>query len=37
MCRSREEVEDEVRITVLHETAHFFGMSEEDLEAIGLD
>jgi predicted Zn-dependent protease with MMP-like domain len=37
MCRSREELEDEVRITVLHETAHFFGMSEEDLEAIGLD
>jgi predicted Zn-dependent protease with MMP-like domain len=37
MCRSREEVEDEVRVTVLHETAHFFGMSEEDLEAIGLD
>jgi predicted Zn-dependent protease with MMP-like domain/Tfp pilus assembly protein PilF len=37
MCRSREEVEEEVRITVLHETAHFFGMSEEDLEAIGLD
>jgi predicted Zn-dependent protease with MMP-like domain/Flp pilus assembly protein TadD len=37
MCRSREEVEEEVRITVLHETAHFFGMSEEDLETIGLD
>ena len=37
MCRSRDEVEEEVRITVLHETAHFFGMSEEDLEAIGLD
>ena len=37
MCRSREEVEHEVRVTVLHETAHFFGMSEEDLEAIGLD
>ncbi len=37
MCRSLEEVHDEIRITVLHETAHFFGMSEEDLEAIGLD
>jgi predicted Zn-dependent protease with MMP-like domain/Tfp pilus assembly protein PilF len=28
---------EEVRITVLHETAHYFGLDEEDLEAIGLD
>lgn len=27
----------EIRITVLHETAHYFGLDEEDLEAIGLD
>ncbi len=27
----------EVRITVLHETAHYFGLEEEDLEALGLD
>lgn len=28
---------EEVRITVLHETAHYFGLDEEDLEALGLD
>jgi predicted Zn-dependent protease with MMP-like domain/uncharacterized protein HemY len=28
---------EEVRITVLHETAHYFGLDEEDLEKIGLD
>ena len=28
---------EEIRITVLHETAHYFGLDEEDLEALGLD
>lgn len=28
---------EEIRITVLHETAHYFGLDEEELEAIGLD
>jgi predicted Zn-dependent protease with MMP-like domain len=28
---------DEIRITVLHETAHYFGLDEDDLERIGLD
>jgi predicted Zn-dependent protease with MMP-like domain len=28
---------DEVRITVLHEVGHFFGLEEEDLERLGLD
>ncbi len=28
---------EEVRITVLHETAHYFGLEEEDLEKLGLD
>ena len=28
---------EEIRITVLHETAHYFGLDEADLEAIGLD
>lgn len=35
-CRSREELAEQVRITILHETAHFFGMDDEDLEKIGL-
>lgn len=28
---------EEIRITVLHETAHYFGLDEEDLVALGLD
>ncbi len=28
---------EEVRITVLHETAHYFGLEDEDLEKLGLD
>lgn len=32
-----EHLAEEIRITVLHETAHYFGLDEEDLEALGLD
>ena len=32
-----EELRDEIRTTLIHETGHFFGMSEEDLEAVGLE
>ncbi len=32
-----EHLADEVRITVLHETAHYFGLDDDDLEALGLD
>ncbi|HVV87837.1 MAG TPA: metallopeptidase family protein [Kofleriaceae bacterium] len=28
---------DEIRITVLHETAHYFGLDDEALEKLGLD
>lgn len=28
---------EEIRITVLHETAHYFGLDDDDLEKIGLD
>jgi predicted Zn-dependent protease with MMP-like domain len=31
-CRSRAELEYEIRRTVIHELAHHFGYSEEDLE-----
>ncbi len=34
---SREEVVDELRITLLHEIGHFLGMDEEELEALGLE
>ncbi|MCG8421771.1 MAG: metallopeptidase family protein [Proteobacteria bacterium] len=33
---SRERLLEEIRITVLHETAHFFGLEDADLESIGL-
>ena len=32
-----DDLAEQIRITVLHETAHFFGLEEEDLEAMGLD
>jgi predicted Zn-dependent protease with MMP-like domain/Tfp pilus assembly protein PilF len=37
VAASRDELRDEVRTTLLHETGHFFGMDEADLEGVGLD
>ena len=31
-CHTEEELEDEVRLTVLHEVGHFFGLEEAQLE-----
>jgi predicted Zn-dependent protease with MMP-like domain len=31
------ELEDEIRITVLHELAHYFGIDEDRLEELGYD
>jgi predicted Zn-dependent protease with MMP-like domain/predicted Zn-dependent protease len=36
-CVDAEHLNEEIRITVLHETAHYFGLDEDDLEALGLD
>jgi predicted Zn-dependent protease with MMP-like domain/Tfp pilus assembly protein PilF len=36
-ARTREELADQVRITVLHELGHLVGLDEEDLEERGLD
>lgn len=36
-CSDAEHLAEEIRITVLHETAHYFGLDEDDLEALGLD
>jgi predicted Zn-dependent protease with MMP-like domain len=30
-----EDLRDEIRITVLHEIAHYFGMDEEEVEDLG--
>ncbi|HNS49774.1 MAG TPA: metallopeptidase family protein [Anaerolineae bacterium] len=35
-CRTRREVRDQVRRTVLHEVGHHFGLGEADLEDAGL-
>ncbi len=35
-CHSPEHLAEEIRITVLHETAHFFGLEDDDLGEIGL-
>lgn len=35
-CGSGTELREEIRITVLHETAHFFGLDEEELGELGL-
>lgn len=32
VCSSQEELVEEIRLTLLHEVGHYFGLSEEDLE-----
>jgi predicted Zn-dependent protease with MMP-like domain len=36
MCRTREELEDEIQTTVRHEVGHLLGLDEDDLEDWGL-
>ena len=35
-CATREEMAEEVRITVLHELAHHFGLDEDRIDELGL-
>jgi predicted Zn-dependent protease with MMP-like domain len=37
MCDTREEILDEVAVTVVHEIAHHFGMDDERLHELGWD
>jgi predicted Zn-dependent protease with MMP-like domain len=37
MCDDRDEVVDEVAITVVHEVAHHFGIDDARLHALGWD
>lgn len=37
MSLDAEDLREQIRITLLHETGHFFGMSEQDLADVGLD
>lgn len=32
LCDTKEELIEEIRLTVLHEIGHYFGLSEEELE-----
>ena len=34
-CGSDDEIRDEIRKTVLHEIAHYFGIDDQDLDAWG--
>ena len=36
VCATREQLTAQIRVTVLHETAHFFGYSEGQLRSMGL-
>jgi predicted Zn-dependent protease with MMP-like domain len=33
-CRSEDEIFDEVCLTLIHEAGHYFGLSEEEIEAV---
>ncbi len=35
-CRDRDELLEQIKITVSHELGHYLGLSEEDLERLGL-
>ena len=35
-CRSLKHLEDEIRQTVMHELAHYFGFSDAEMENLGL-
>lgn len=37
MCDSREELIEQIRTTVFHEVGHYFGLDEDELEALGYD
>ncbi|MGH0031592.1 MAG: metallopeptidase family protein, partial [Myxococcota bacterium] len=36
ICRDREDLVEQIQITVRHEIGHHLGLSEEDMERLGL-
>ena len=37
VCRTGGQVRDQIRITLMHEIGHYFGLSEEELEQAGYE
>ena len=37
MCETLEELEEEIEVTIVHEVAHYVGMTEERLAELGYD
>ncbi len=37
LCRTPAELRQQIRITVLHELAHYFGFDEDDMRRLGLE
>lgn len=37
MCETRQELIDEIRVTVLHEVGHHFGLDEDRLSELGFE
>ncbi len=36
-CRTRQEIQAQIRTTLLHEIGHHFGLSEDELEQAGYE
>jgi predicted Zn-dependent protease with MMP-like domain len=36
-CDDEKDLAEQIRITVLHETAHYFGAGEQDMHRFGLN
>lgn len=36
LCGSDDDIREQVRVTVLHELAHYFGISDERLDELGM-
>ena len=36
VCRDKEELIEQIQITVRHEVGHYLGLDEEDMERLGL-
>lgn len=36
MCRNDDEIREQVRVTVLHELAHYFGIDDDRLHELGM-